>query len=144
MPFTVSKPCFYMEYHTMPFRVSKSCFYMEYHTMTFRVSTMFLHGRPHHALLCFYMEDHIMPCVSRGVWWLNGKVLYSGARSRGFETYLCRVVSLSKTLYSPKVLVIPREQWLHPDMTKTLLTGTLSLNINKQKLCFYMADHNAH
>ena len=29
----------------------------------------------------------------------------SGARGPGFETYRCRVVSLSKTLYSPKVLV---------------------------------------
>ena len=29
----------------------------------------------------------------------------SGARGRGFETYRRRVVSLSKTLYSPKVLV---------------------------------------
>ena len=31
--------------------------------------------------------------------------LDSGARGRGFETYRRRVVSLSKTLYSPKVLV---------------------------------------
>ena len=39
-----------------------------------------------------------------------------------------RVVSLSKTLYSPKVLVIPRKQCLRPDMTEKLLTGTLYLN----------------
>ena len=51
----------------------------------------------------------------------------------GFETYLRRVVSLSKTLYSPKVLVIPRKQWLCPDMTEKLLTGMLRLNSNKQK-----------
>ena len=38
----------------------------------------------------------------------------------------------SKTLYSHKVLVIPRKQWFHPDMTEKLLTGTLSLNTNKQ------------
>ena len=44
----------------------------------------------------------------------------------GFETYLCRVVSLSKTFYSPKVLVIPRKGWLCPDMTEKLLTGTLN------------------
>ena len=31
--------------------------------------------------------------------------LSSGARGPGFETYRRRVVSLSKTLYSPKVLV---------------------------------------
>ena len=42
------------------------------------------------------------------------------------------VVSLSKTLYSRKVLVIPRKQWLHPDMTEKLLTWTLSLNTNNQ------------
>ena len=56
----------------------------------------------------------------------------SGARSRGFETYRRRVVSLSKTLYSPKVLVnYPMKRWLRPDMTEKLLTGTLSLNTNK-------------
>ena len=36
------------------------------------------------------------------------------------------------TLYSPKVLVIPRKRWLHPDMTEKLLTGRLNLNTNKQ------------
>ena len=41
----------------------------------------------------------------RGARWLSGKVSDSGARGRGFETYLRHVVSLSKTLYSPKVLV---------------------------------------
>ena len=37
--------------------------------------------------------------------WLSGRVSDSGARGPGFETYLRPVVSLSKTLYSPKVLV---------------------------------------
>ena len=41
----------------------------------------------------------------RGAWWLSGRVSDSGARGRGFDTYRRRVVSLSKTLYSPKVLV---------------------------------------
>ena len=41
----------------------------------------------------------------RGARWLSGRVLDSGARGPGFETYRRRVVSLSKTLYSPKVLV---------------------------------------
>ena len=40
-----------------------------------------------------------------GARWLSGRVSDSGARGRGFETYRRRVVSLSKTLYSPKVLV---------------------------------------
>ena len=47
----------------------------------------------------------------------------------GFETYRRRVVSLSKTLYSPKVLVN------YPGsggMTEKLLTGTLSLNTTNQ------------
>ena len=43
--------------------------------------------------------------VIRGARWLSGRVSDSGARGRGFETYRRRVVSLSKTLYSPKVLV---------------------------------------
>ena len=29
---------------------------------------------------------------------------------------------------SPKVLVIPRKQWLRPNMTEKLLTGTLRIN----------------
>ena len=41
----------------------------------------------------------------------------SGARSRRFETYHRRLVSLSKTLYSQKVLVIFRKLWLRPNMT---------------------------
>ena len=42
---------------------------------------------------------------NRGARWLSGRVSDSGARGPGFETYRRRVVSLSKTLYSPKVLV---------------------------------------
>ena len=43
--------------------------------------------------------------ASGGARWLSGRVSDSGARGPGFETYRRRVVSLSKTLYSPKVLV---------------------------------------
>ena len=42
---------------------------------------------------------------NRGARWLSGRVSDSGARGPGFETYRRRVVSLSKTLYSPKVLI---------------------------------------
>ena len=49
---------------------------------------------------------------------LDGRALDSGARGRGFETYLRRGVSLSKTLYSPKVLVIPRKQAVAPSRHK--------------------------
>ena len=78
----------------------------------------------------------------RGVQWLSGRVLASVVKGRGFETYLRRAVSLSKTLYSPKVLVIPRKRRLRPDMTEKLLTGTLSLNTKhlfelcRDKTCF--------
>ena len=43
--------------------------------------------------------------MHRGMRWLSGRVSDCGARDRGFETYRRSVVSLSKTLYSPKVLV---------------------------------------
>ena len=59
----------------------------------------------------------------------------TGARDWGFDTYLCRVVSLSKdTFTSRKALVIPRKRWLHPNMTEKLFTGTLSFNITKTKM----------
>ena len=45
------------------------------------------------------------PSLIGGARWLSGRVSDSGARGPGFETYRRRVVSLSKTLYSPKVLV---------------------------------------
>ena len=47
----------------------------------------------------------VVPHNCRGARWLSGRVSDSGARGPGFETYRRRVVSLSKTLYSPKVLV---------------------------------------
>ena len=57
--------------------------------------------------LCILLHDtctyHYM--IVRGARWLSGRVSDSGARGPGFETYRRRVVSLSKTLYSPKVLV---------------------------------------
>ena len=64
--------------------------------------------------------------------WLSSRISDSGARGKGFENYLCRVVSLRKTLYSEKVLVKPWKQWLCFDMAEKLLTGTLSHNTNKQ------------
>ena len=43
--------------------------------------------------------------------------------------------SAVKDTFTPrKVLVIPRKRWLRPDMTEKLLTGTLSININKQTI----------
>ena len=65
--------------------------------------------------------------------WLSCRASHSGARGWGFKTYLCRVVSLSKTLYSLKVLVIPRKRWLCPSITEKLLTLSLNTNKNKKK-----------
>ena len=56
------------------------------------------------AFLWFHMRN-LSLAGYRGAWWLSGRVSDSGARGPGFETYRRRVVSLSKTLYSPKVLV---------------------------------------
>ena len=57
---------------------------------------------------------------------------WTSEQKSGFETYLRGDVSLSMTLYSQKILVIPRKQWHRLDMTEKLLTGTLSLNTYKQ------------
>ena len=71
----------------------------------------------------------------RGARWLSGRASDSGARRQGLETYLRRVVSLSKILYSPKVPVIHRKRWLRPDMTGKLLTGTLSQHKQTDEPC---------
>ena len=52
-----------------------------------------------------FSQTDWLECLFMGARWLSGRVSDSGARGRGFETYRRRVVSLSKTLYSPKVLV---------------------------------------
>ena len=40
---------------------------------------------------------------------------------------------LCHDIYSPKVLVIPRNRWLRLNMTEKLFTGTLNHNKNKNK-----------
>ena len=87
------------------------------------------------VLVHLYQDIHVIKCEWRGARWLSGRVSDSGGL--GVETYLSRVVSLSKTLYSQKVRVIPRKRWLRPDMTEILLTGTLNLNTNQKN---YMSD----
>ena len=39
----------------------------------------------------------------------------------------------ARDIYSPKVLVIPRNRWLRLNMTEKLFTGTLNRNQNKNK-----------
>ena len=38
----------------------------------------------------------------------------------------------ARDIYSPKVLVIPRNKWLRLNMTEKLFTGTLNKNQNKK------------
>ena len=85
-------------------------------------------------IIIIFLHSMFGPTLTaRGVWWPSGRVSDSGARGWGFTTYLRRVVSLSKDAFTPrKVMVIPRKRWLRPDMTEKLLTGTLSINTNKQ------------
>ena len=60
-------------------------------------------------------------------WRRGGLVVerWTPEREVGFDPHSGRrVVSLSKIhLPLQKVLVIPRKQWLHPNMTEKLLTG---------------------
>ena len=62
----------------------------------------------------------------------------SDSRAGGleFKTYHRRVVSLSKTFYSPKVLVIPSKRWLRPDMSEKLFTGPLNLYMKQTNKAF--------
>ena len=79
----------------------------------------------------------------RGARWLSGRVSDSGARGRGFETYRRRVVSIEQdTLLPESTGKLPRKRWLRPNMTEKLLTGTLSLNTNKQKLIIWQEIMN--
>ena len=60
----------------------------------------------HNACHLYFMTYNAYMSINNGgARWLSGRVSDSGARGPGFETYRRRVVSLSKTLYSPKVLV---------------------------------------
>ena len=73
------------------------------------------------------------PFVIKGARWRSGRASDSESWGPGFEPHKRhRVVSLSKAHLLPTVLVKPRKRWLRPDMTEKLLTGTLSLNTNKQ------------
>ena len=76
------------------------------------------------ASLCTYL--------SMGALWPSGRASDSRARGQVFDTYLRRVVSLSKDTFTPQnVMVIPRKRWLSPHMTEKLFTGMLSLNKTK-------------
>ena len=59
--------------------------------------------------------------------WPSGRAPDSGVKGRGFDTYLGRVVSLSKDTFTPrKVLIIPRKRRFRPNMTEKLFTWMLT------------------
>ena len=62
-------------------------------------------GNRRRLYIYIYIYGNVNLFFVGGARWLSGRVSDSGARGPGFETYRRRVVSLSKTLYSPKVLV---------------------------------------
>ena len=76
-----------------------------------------------HRFLC---NKKVVLMCTREACWPSGRASDSRARGRGFDPHSGRrVISLSKIHIPPKkVLVIPRKQWLRPDMTEKLLTGT--------------------
>ena len=77
----------------------------------------------------------------RAARWLSGRVSDSGARGRGFDTYRRRVVSLSKTLYSPKVLVnYPGSGGSVPTWLKNCWLGR-SASTQTNKLIILSANH---
>ena len=51
----------------------------------------------------------------------------------------------ARDIYSPKVLVIPRNRWLRLNMTEKLFTGTLNNNQKKKKKkTFFMLNSAEH
>ena len=79
----------------------------------------------------------------------SGRASNSGAKGRGVrsalrslccvleqDTFPCCVLE-QDTFTSQTVLAIPRKQWVHPDMTEKLFTGTLSKNSMKNEALVY-------
>ena len=88
------------------------------------------YGIYHNSTFCSFRYTILYGNMGRGGLVVNTP--HSGSRGRGFEPHSGRrVVSLSKTYLPPKVLVIPRNRWLRPNMTEKLFTGTLSIKPNQ-------------
>ena len=91
-----------------------------------------LHGNRAAPLFTLHKTYNPSSSQIQGALWLSGRVRTLEREVGGLETYLPPpIVSLSKTLFSPKVLVIHRKWGLCPNMTENLLTWTLNLNTNK-------------
>ena len=69
------------------------------------------------------------------IWQLRGRGGMVVNTSLGIQMLGVRAPlgSPARHIYPPKVLVIPRKQWLHPNMTEKLFTGTLSIKPKKKK-----------
>ena len=80
-----------------------------------------------------YGLAHIVPY--RRARWLSGRVSDSGERSRVRTPGPPCSVLEKDTLSSPKYWLIPRKQWLCPNMTEKLFTGTL--NNNQTKISYH-------
>ena len=62
--------------------------------------------------------------------WLERQTPDRETRVRSSAGSVC--CFLEQEIYSPKVLVIPRNRWLRLNMTEKLFTGTLNHNKNKK------------
>ena len=72
----------------------------------FKVTLLPLQASHEKTWFCYVYTIHNKDTdPTEGARWLSGRVSDSKARGRKFETYHRRVMSLSKTLCSPKVLV---------------------------------------
>ena len=76
----------------------------------------------------------IYTILTRGgalVWWLGHRIPERevGGSILTQVTVLC---PWARHIYLPKVLVIPRKQWLCPNMTEKLFTGTLRIKSTNQ------------
>ena len=92
--------CFYYKLNPFPVDVETLCLYAQI------LSRSFISVQSVRKYLSAVKTLHsLLDLKIGGARWLSGRVSDSGARGRGSETYRRRVVPLSKTLYSPKVLV---------------------------------------
>ena len=86
---------------------------------------------------CILLQNHLFLGGGGGSTGLVVRASDSGSGDPG--SILGRVgvfFPWARDIYSPKVLVIPRNRWLRLNMTEKLFTGTLNHNQNKTKNLF--------
>ena len=78
------------------------------------------------------LSCHKLACIRGSAMALGYSLRLQNERS-GFDTYPCRVVSLSKDAFTPrKVLVISRKWWHRADMKEIVDWDVKHLNTKKQ------------